>query len=644
LFIFIDVNIFLVSPNPIIMKTLNQMIIFLLIFLLTSCGVSSVFNNTFRMIEREEIKTAQQEIQKVSEDKIKNSEDLAKYVIANTLLISNPSHEQYNPYKALEFYNMIETLGANKNELDRYLFKYGLSLENINQYIYQRILNQANAANTKEAYHKALSVCNNCFYEAEVTESIEYIEQFDRIFNKQREEIAEQQAERLRQMQELARRQQKQEAERLREEQELARRQQEEENKHKNTGSFKDFEMLGHYSGMNRFPKKHYNELHPLWYSNGFISWRTKERIDFDRYPENIISVGKSGRDERFEFTFPYLASSGGIYYWRIPNINHKYIQSIRFARTSYDNSLNLAITTDEIDLYSSSVKTHYFHTFEEIFFETGSVFRLGGQNIHFSIHEAFDFKLMHMLRLSNNNILLVFENKMEYLSHHLSSAFGIDGYGNISRTFKQSRYYKFLILSPEGERIIVNKNYLLPLTSCGTMRALIHSDKIASIDGGFILVLCSGGSIGSLNKNDFGIKRTVFSQSHGRDITVTENIRTNDNFSENPKGFKIVKFDNNASFEKEISINEEIDPNIQKPEFTNLVTSENYFCISYNSYSTKVMNVASDIYVKYDFNLKEISRVNFDGSSSYRIYSKNDYFYVTIKSDETMHLIPFNY
>nr|WP_320000141.1 hypothetical protein [uncultured Draconibacterium sp.] len=378
---------------------------------------------------------------------------------------------------------------------------------------------------------------------------------------------------------------------------------------------FQDFEKETMGRRNNCFPKKYYDGTQFFFKENDenvtvgpfVVVNNTVKKLNI-LSSEAFVALGESGSNEEFQIIASGI--SGGspdhdirLYSASLPNIKSNLMQTVDLSVSSYDKSLYLTTRTYLINDDYANYRNAKNIKLDEIFSETGKNYKYPIRNLYF-MYDNVDFSLKNALRLSNNNILLVWENRIDFLSNQMNSAFGIDGYGNISRTFKQAKYYKFLVISEDGSRIIWNKNFLLPESNRFTLR-----DFIISVDGGFILCMSPNeGNLVSLDLADFGVKKTKYSAAAGKNIIVTENINLYNNTS-NVEGIKLYKFDNNCNLQLEKTIDEANDKNISLSKLYLIYAFDDQFVINYTSYHANIINKAINVAEFFDFDLNSISK-----------------------------------
>ncbi len=150
-------------------ESTRSLIIGLIILILSNGLFAQSLKKTFKYIEDGEIEKANLETGKFTEEIKKSGVDFTLYGIASCLITMNEKYYNYNPYKSLEMFDITSNISADKMEVDKFLEKYNLSIEKVHDMIYQSILKEAKKINTEESYQKALDVCQECFFKAEVT-------------------------------------------------------------------------------------------------------------------------------------------------------------------------------------------------------------------------------------------------------------------------------------------------------------------------------------------------------------------------------------------------------------------------------------------------------------------------------------------
>ncbi|KAF5078296.1 hypothetical protein DSECCO2_141020 [anaerobic digester metagenome] len=392
------------------------------------------------------------------------------------------------------------------------------------------------------------------------------------------------------------------------------------------------------------FPMKYYNGSQPFFnctesdylslctVENGSIKTinNCKEYLS-DTYrgfssSSDVYAVGASQRTERYPFYSP----------WTLANINTGYFQQVGYGNSSYNDKFYLITKTFKLLNSSSSYESSKLISFNELFVENPD------------IKDINSFKIIYASRLSNNNILVIFRAEIRYLSNQMNSMFGIDGMNKISRTFDSQNYYKFVVISEDGTKLVSNRNYLLPIK------------LIRPVDNGFVILSEKLGDVISLSINDFGRKSNVYSQAAGKNIIVTEGVDFSNRVTYN-RGIKLFKFNNNAELVKEITVDNPNDKEIANPYPIYIQDSENYLCLLYCSFEQAVVNEPVYVFKLFDFNLDLKSTVvdekpQLFGINTLAILKKgglpddkgfitslNDTFFVyRYKSDKTV--IPFKF
>jgi hypothetical protein len=335
------------------------------------------------------------------------------------------------------------------------------------------------------------------------------------------------------------------------------------------------------------FPMKYYNGSQPFFnctesdylslctVENGSIKTinNCKEYLP-DTYrgfssSSDVYAVGASQRTERFPFYSP----------WTLANINTGYFQQVGYGNSSYNDKFYLITKSFKLLNSSSSYESSKLISFNELFVENPD------------IKDINSFKIIYASRLSNNNILVIFRAEIRYLSNQMNSMFGIDGMNKISRTFDSQNYYKFVVISEDGTKLVSNRNYLLPIK------------LIRPVDNGFVILSEKLGDVISLSINDFGRKSNVYSQAAGKNIIVTAGVDFSNRVTYD-RGIKLFKFNNNAELVKEITVDNPNDKEIANPYPIYIQDSENYLCLLYCSFEQAVVNEPVYVFKLFDFNL----------------------------------------
>jgi uncharacterized protein (TIGR02145 family) len=151
-----------------IKKTLTSLIIGLILIGANQVLIAQNFKKTYTYIQKGEIEKADLEVKQFTEKITKSDVDFTIYGIARCLIICDEKYQEYDPFKSLEMFEQTEKINADKGEVNKFLSKYDLSIEKVQEMIYQSILKVAKKVNTEESYQKALDVCQECFFKAEV--------------------------------------------------------------------------------------------------------------------------------------------------------------------------------------------------------------------------------------------------------------------------------------------------------------------------------------------------------------------------------------------------------------------------------------------------------------------------------------------
>lgn len=604
----------------------------LLVFSINPVSGQSL-NKTFKYLDKGDILKSNIEIQKFSESNIKTNEELVLYVIANCLLTNNMSYQKYDPYKALDFFDEISEYKADNSEVNKFLSNYKLSIDVVNDMIFQNILSEAKNNNTEVSYQKALEVCKDCFYKDEVIKlketsayneakvkmsiegykyfisnypSSEYSNEVKSLLEHAAFQDAKSQAS-VKSTNDYLKEYSRSEnlyipiAEHIRDS--IIEHKEREFQARLNAKPTKLKEVLfyeqeragdGRRNQYSNFPTKYYdgNQIFfkvRLGQCQDNIPWVINDNLEETKLEHggcgstsSITLIGESNRKEEFDYATKYL----------VPSIGSKIFHDIGTAVSSYNKKKFLMTKTYDIDITSYGASSKFQHanmiSYDAIFKETNNA---SGEYYYCS-------------RLSNNNILIVIKVNLEYLSNQLNSAFGIDGYRKFSRTISSSDYYKFLVISEDGSKIVSNKNYTFPFKT------------IKPIDDGFVIFSNKLGNLITLNENDFG-KEIVLKNEFGKDVIVKENLSfsSSNNYKE---GVKIFKFDNSANLVKELIIDNPSDDNIKTPIALNLQHSEDYFCVQYYSFNEEIVNQKIVVFKIFDFNLNLIYKYTYPANDFY--------------------------
>lgn len=152
------------------MRAINiRMVIALLISLPLFQGLSAQsLKKAYKYINNGEISKTELELNQLSTKIESTGKDFTLYSLANCIVVSNENSQSYDPFKSLDMYRLTLQNVADKADVDKFLKNYDLSIEIIQQKIYQSILNYVKKLDTEKDYQKALDVCQGCEYKDEV--------------------------------------------------------------------------------------------------------------------------------------------------------------------------------------------------------------------------------------------------------------------------------------------------------------------------------------------------------------------------------------------------------------------------------------------------------------------------------------------
>lgn len=140
---------------------------FSLIFELSAQSLKKMYSH----LEKNNLEKAVAEHLKFT--KVKSYEDIFIFELSSCLILINENYPDYAPYKALAEFEATNKKPANLVDVDKFLKKYKLSIEKVQNMIYEKILYDAKKENTEESFQKALEVCKNCFYNSEANKLME---------------------------------------------------------------------------------------------------------------------------------------------------------------------------------------------------------------------------------------------------------------------------------------------------------------------------------------------------------------------------------------------------------------------------------------------------------------------------------------
>ena len=456
----------------------------LLAAMFVSQGISAQsIKKTYKYLEKNEIEKADIELKKFSSEVKYSDEVILFHTLAGCIILCNEQTRNYDPYEALELFEKASKPEIDYDYINEFLGKYSLSIDIIKGRICSSILNNAKKINTEASYKKAVQVGYKCGFQAEVDtlwtngayseakrentyeENVHFFtyhgnSRYTNDVKKKFNEFEFQRAKRINTLEALNLyinshsdndNPYLQEAISMRDS--II---EENERKHRAMlaakpkalkeaifNTQKDIANYNIYMGsedniwFNNFPMKYYdgnqffhkfndNHLgyHGPWIINDSLKEIQLEHGGSDGKTSSIYLNGKSGKTERFIFYTEYI----------LPSIGSKQFQDIDIGYSTYDNKKYLITKTYDVNLNGNNANSELLYTklidIEDIFWETQSV---------------SDVEFHYGSRLSNNNILLILEVELEYLSHQLNSAFGVDGYGKISRVFLHLFIINFL-------------------------------------------------------------------------------------------------------------------------------------------------------------------------------------------------------
>lgn len=147
----------------------NRIVIVLLISFSLFQGLSAQsLKKAYKYINNGEISKTELELNQLSAKIESTGKDFTLYSLANCLVVSNENSQSFDPFKSLDMYRLTLQNIVDKADVDKFLKNYDLSIEIIQQRIYQSILNYVKKLDTEKDYQKALDVCQGCEYKDEV--------------------------------------------------------------------------------------------------------------------------------------------------------------------------------------------------------------------------------------------------------------------------------------------------------------------------------------------------------------------------------------------------------------------------------------------------------------------------------------------
>jgi hypothetical protein len=142
------------------------------ILLIAICHIGNAQNlkKVFKYIESNEVNKANLELIQFTDKDKASPEDRELFDLASCLTVCNENCQNYDPYKALEMFEMTSNNEADLTLVNEFLAKYGLSIIKVQETICSSILNQAKKINTEASYQKAIYVSDKCGFKSEVAE------------------------------------------------------------------------------------------------------------------------------------------------------------------------------------------------------------------------------------------------------------------------------------------------------------------------------------------------------------------------------------------------------------------------------------------------------------------------------------------
>jgi hypothetical protein len=115
---------------------------------------------TFNYLQENQLTLAVEEYNKISRDKDYDNEDKVLFAYAKCLFQIDTNYQKYNPTQAIKEFNGTYILSDIKESVYKFLGKYTLSPEVINQKIINEIYREAIKLNSIEVYKNALNYCS----------------------------------------------------------------------------------------------------------------------------------------------------------------------------------------------------------------------------------------------------------------------------------------------------------------------------------------------------------------------------------------------------------------------------------------------------------------------------------------------------
>ncbi len=152
------------------MRAINNCIVIALLisFSLFQELSAQSLKKAYKYINNGEISKTELELNQLSAKIESTGKDFTLYSLANCLVVSNENSQSFDPFKSLDKYRLTLQNVVDKADVDKFLKNYDLSIEIIQQRIYQSILNYVKKLDTEKDYQQALDVCQGCEYKDEV--------------------------------------------------------------------------------------------------------------------------------------------------------------------------------------------------------------------------------------------------------------------------------------------------------------------------------------------------------------------------------------------------------------------------------------------------------------------------------------------
>lgn len=610
---------------------------FIVIFFLSTQLYAQNIRKMYKYFEKNDIENAVVEYRKFTKEVANVPLDYALYGIAGCIILNSEKTAKYDPYRALDIFENTSKINADKAEVDKFLAKYSLSREKVHEAIYQNILKVAKTKNNIESYDKALGVCNQCFYEKEVIKlkeiayynkaktdksvsilnnfissypNSEYLIEIKQILYQEAFINAKSKLT-VEAFNDYIKDYSTEEnkflfiAKQLRDSLVL-------ENKRLTYLKFREayFNLLIEYL-QSKQTSNYYLSIPATAYSDGLVFHKPTcygcapyifvklnnngERIKgaFSANSDEFIDIGSTGLNERFRISrimpiMPYRLS------------------------TDFYTVIGMAFSESMIERGNMSPPNEFL-TFEKFdLLSNDTIFILKQtQLIKYKLTDLigkYDYQERNPVKgfkkLSNGNILVVFQLNYQYLSYRMSNAFGINGTNSPSRVIETQKSYKFLVFSEDGSKIISSADYLLPI------------DHIVSVDDGFIVTSSKIGVLININSIDELTVKKVYDYNSQKNIKILD-AKIEYKYDNLADGVQFFKFDNDGKFIFDKVIEKIENPSIRKPDFYGVQGINNKLYLFYTSYQSSVVNEAAHLLLVYDKNGNEISKTNISSISN---------------------------